>query len=364
MAKKKNKLTTVRKKPARSQDIEKQKILASLHAAAIEYGVLEVADNLDRVGTKQSTLNRIEALRKAIVYVSATQIYPKLKNEQSESKTTDFYSDLSTIIENILPYYKAIQRKAVPAETIKELRKFADIGKRFTWGFKLKAAIETLTDEMRGLADDISPYSYPDILLIGKASVISMSLEATARDYNDQETAKSELLQAGEVLKDFALRRFWPKDAKEKRSFKQGIIDDLKTYADKLDKLPKNRSKAKDGTPGKVGKRVLKDNDIPGSRIIAMQSFEYALDTDKALLTATQSKIYQWLLSSNNKECEKNPYHDCKPPKEESWKAYIRNYCQTTHTDVDAIRQRHKERWALKDQAAAEKKYGSGPKDD
>jgi len=113
-----------------------------------------------------------------------------------------------------------------------------------------------------------------------------------------------------------------------------------------------------------VGKRTLKDSEISGSRLIAMQSFMYALDKDKALLTATQSEIYQWLLKPNNRECDKNPYHDCKPPKEESWKAYLRSYCKAKHISIEEYRQRQKERWALREQDAAEKKYGSEPKAD
>jgi len=232
------KKTDKSKTPA--QNSEQQKVLASWQAAAISYGALEFTDNLDRVGAKQSTLNRIEALRKAIVYVSANLIYPKLKDGQPKSKTIDFHDDLLTILENIIPYYTSVQRKAVPVETIKKLKELAKSLRRFAGEIILK----TLTDEMRGLADDISHYSYPDILLIGCASVISLALEATASDFSDQETAKLELLRAGEMLNDFALRRFWPKDAKEKKSFKKCIIDDLKTYADKIDKLSKNRSKA------------------------------------------------------------------------------------------------------------------------
>jgi len=95
------------------------------------------------------------------------------------------------------------------------------------------------------------------------------------------------------------------------------------------------------------------------NRELAMDSFKYALDENKALLTATQNEIYEWLVNAENRKLEKNPYHDRRAPSKESWKTYLRQWCRDRWINIEDVRQHYKGQWALKDKAAAEKKYGS-----
>jgi hypothetical protein len=239
--------------PARTHNKEKQNrpyatTFELWQAAEIAQGALAVAGSIETVGAKKSTLDKIDALRKAIVYTTANQIYPKLKDEQPESKLTEFHDLLLTITEEILPYYKCVNKKPVPAETVEKLKKIAERIKEITVGYSDSEGVPVLkiTGEMRHLADDIPHYNYPDISLTGRAAGISFLLGALVNDLyvskkplsEDEEQTKSYLSQAANLLSDFSLKRFWPQNDDDKLRFKKQTEDDLRHWADRLDKCP------------------------------------------------------------------------------------------------------------------------------
>ncbi len=232
-------------KPPIPDKSETYTTFALWQAAAIAHAVSKLANWIEAIGDKKSTLNKIDALRRAIVYISNSKIYSKLKAEEAESKLIEFHDLLLTTLEKILPYYKSVNKKPVPAETIENLKKLAKQLQQYAGEYKDHVPLETVTDEMRQLADDIPHYNYPDICLTGRASAISFLLGAIVCDLyeakqltEDEIQAKSYLSQAGNILSDFALKRFWPKDEKEQQKFKTKISEDIIHFANQLDKSP------------------------------------------------------------------------------------------------------------------------------
>ncbi|MCK4518165.1 hypothetical protein KAT92_05275, partial [Candidatus Babeliales bacterium] len=268
--------------------------------------------------------------------------FVKSNNEHLEENKNPSVKDARAWLSEIWPFGKDCERLYKLPDDLDAI--YLAIGLRLDTLFRTRNPV---TEEM--IEAIVGEWQFADELRLGKESV----LFCFGPWFN------------GEIMAyDDPLELFW------------GYIEaDLQAHGfDSLgdDEAGDNSTKAEsqksgitqNGKPDNVGKRVSKGNEVSGSRVIAMQSFDYALGENKALLTASQAEIYQWLLNPDNKECDKNPYHDCKPPKEESWKAYLREYCNTEHTSIENLRQRHKGRWALRDQEAAEKKYGSSPKAD
>jgi hypothetical protein len=224
---------------------EKYKTFVLWQAAAIAHAVFELANWIEAVGDKKSTLNKIDALRKAIVYTNATQIHPKLKDGQANLKLTEFNDLLLKILEEILPYYKSVNKKPVPAKTVVNLKKLAEQLQQFAGEYKEHAPLEAVTNEMRQLADDIPHYNYPDICLSGKASGISFLLGAIVYDLyeskkltEDEIQVKSYLSQSMNLLNEFSAKRSWPKEEKEQLLFKTKISEDIIHFANQLDKSP------------------------------------------------------------------------------------------------------------------------------
>ncbi|MBN2180375.1 MAG: hypothetical protein JW715_00565 [Sedimentisphaerales bacterium] len=212
-------------------------------AAAIANAVSELANWIETVGDKKSTLNKIDALRKAIVYTDANQISPKFQDGQANLELTDFNDLLLKILDEILPYYKSVNKKPVPAETVENLKRLAEKLRQYAGEFNEYVPLETVTDEMRQLANDIPHYNYPDICLTGKASGISFLLGAIVCDLyeskkltEDEMQVKSYLSQSMNLLNEFSAKRSWPKNEKEQLLFKTKISEDIIHFANQLDK--------------------------------------------------------------------------------------------------------------------------------
>ncbi len=240
-----SKLEAALQKPQRPDKSETYTTFALWQSAAIAQGALELVDLIETVGNKQSTLNKIDALRRAIVYTDANQIYPKLQDDQANLKLIEFKDLLLAVLEEILPYYKSLNKKPVPVETVENLKRLAGQLQQYAVEYKEHIPLETVTDEMRSLADEILNYNYPDICLTGKASGISFILGAIVCDLyeskkltEDEMQAKSYLSQSKNLLNEFPAKRSWPKNAKEQQQFKNKTSEDIKYFADQLDKNP------------------------------------------------------------------------------------------------------------------------------
>ncbi len=91
---------------------------------------------------------------------------------------------------------------------------------------------------------------------------------------------------------------------------------------------------------------------------IALQSFNYAINSNRILVRAKQADIYKWL-SKDKETSEKNPYSGLKMPTENTWKSYIRQACKASDTDTELVRKEAEKNWLYKEQQFNTKKYGS-----
>ncbi len=249
MAKKNN-------KPENKQHVAPT-VFIQWQAGLIAQAVFELAASLETVGAKESTLDQIDVIRRAIVYILNKLTFCETAEKQpwespairklsvAESKLRDL---LKTILERIVCYYRESHRKPLLAETAVDLRRLAESLKHFAGEFKEHIPFETITDEIRGLADDLRNTKDIDEWIKGRAANISIILSAIYSDValdievcgpghkrsrqkamltDDEEKTKHYLSQTMEILRDIAPRRFSKPDS-----------DKLRYFADKLDECP------------------------------------------------------------------------------------------------------------------------------
>jgi hypothetical protein len=254
MAKRKSKSGQKRSSSKGSKLVSNQlTIFVQWQAGVIGGNILELAEVLESVGPKPSTIDRIDKLRNALVYTQKELCFCETENElsgaepvmrklsQGEAELRDL---LSTIIEQIVAYYKCSPRKPVPAETAGQLRKIAKRLYHFAGEYKNHVPYETLSDEIRGLADDLRHMRSIDSWTVMRASGISLMLGGIYYDVTmytgpqgrpilkatltaDEEKTKSYLSQTMAVLGDITRTRRSEQDPK-----------DLQYLADRLDECP------------------------------------------------------------------------------------------------------------------------------
>lgn len=213
-------------------------------SSAIAQATSELADHIEVVGDKQSTVNKIDGLRMAIVYT--TNQFKDLP--PNRRKIMELHDLLKTILEHILPYYRSTQTKPDPEKNALKLHRLAERlnalicncgGSNGDW------PIETMTDELRGLAEDLRQYSFIDVETAGRAESLMWLIDAVFADLcerqkeltNDEERAKSYLRQIHSLLDDVIdigrSRRFQQSsDEIEKRA------NQLEHFAKRLDECP------------------------------------------------------------------------------------------------------------------------------
>jgi len=231
----------------RNKHLAAPTIFIKWQAGAIAQAVFELAESLETVGAKESTLNQIDVLRRAIVYILNKLTVCEAMDEQSgespamrklsvvESKLQDL---LKTILERIVSYYRVSPRKSLPAETAVDLRRLTESLQHFAGEFKEHIPFEMITDEIRSLADDLRNVKYVDEWIKGRAANISIMLSAIYDELherswskailtNDEEKTKSYVLQTMEILRDIAPRSLCKLDSEK-----------LHYFADKLAECP------------------------------------------------------------------------------------------------------------------------------
>lgn len=102
--------------------------------------------------------------------------------------------------------------------------------------------------------------------------------------------------------------------------------------------------------------------EISASRSLAVQAFKYALSENRKLLQAKQSTIYEYISHSENRASHKNPYKGISLPKENTWKAYLREGCRVLGKDVDVLRTEARKGWLLQDAIDRERNRSYHPK--
>ena len=186
-------------------------------AAAIAEATSELAEHIETVGNKTSTLDRINVLRKAIIY---TTNY--VKDMQHEQRIRDLYDLLKTILVGkdrgkepdkdpdggILAYYKCTKFIPNPKEDIEKLRRIAHKLQKLAGDFKEHCPLETMTDELRELAKILRSAGFIDDDMAGLATNATWMLDAIYEDLrplkygltSKQQKARSCLTQAHDLL--------------------------------------------------------------------------------------------------------------------------------------------------------------------
>lgn len=131
------------------------------------------------------------------------------------------------------------------------------------------------------------------------------------------------------------------------------LVTNLEGYLIHIKRLLKNKGIL--SSPNKSLRRDSKnykflEGKLPKSRLLALQSFAYAIATKRELVRASQGTIYEWLKKLENHNNEKNPYRGTKiPDKKETWQSYLRDACRKKGTDTDQIRTQIDKEWIYTD---------------
>ena len=110
-------------------------------------------------------------------------------------------------------------------------------------------------------------------------------------------------------------------------------------------KIKNKKTPSSRGEPSKLGDTGKRKGNLSPSRIIARQSFVWALCANRKLLDATQSDVYGWLSREEIRGEEENPYNGTKMPQSETWMRYLREAC-----DTEALRDEIERHWLQADQ--------------
>lgn len=244
-------------------------------ACAIAQAIFELAESLETVGAKDSTLDKIDILRQAI-----SEVYDepaadgqfgarlvKRKLSVCESEMRDIFQ---AILEQIVSYCPSSEVNPMP-EMIHKLKELSERLRPYAGEFKKYMSMEKLTDEMRAMADDLKHTDqdgYPIQWIFERAVMIkSMLLEIYCDVVYDTETGQRRIrpeligdwseISAEEKLKKLVELRseiFIDGEAEtESYAFQAMLIldrvdprktwfekdpDDLRYFADQLDKCP------------------------------------------------------------------------------------------------------------------------------
>ncbi len=204
---------------------------------------LELADHIDVVGDKKSTLDKIDVLREAIVYMTN-----QIRDLPESAKKTELHDLLKTVLEQILPYYQCTKSKPDLPKNALKLRQLAEKMKAFielNGGCAGDWPIERLTDEIRTLAGDLKHYNSISTEAGGRASSLSwLVCELWGELYDKRNELTDDELKAKEYL--FAIRAalLMVSDIGYKRRDQQPteklrkIADSLEHFANRLDENP------------------------------------------------------------------------------------------------------------------------------
>lgn len=141
-----------------------------------------------------------------------------------------------------------------------------------------------------------------------------------------------------------ALRREW-RDYGEVAMVLVRAVQDMRGKLRKVAAILRDAGKA-GGAGTANSKRKPKVARLTTSRLLAYQSFRYALATNQALVRAKLKEVYRWLESAENRQDEKHPYKGAKMPKEDTWKKYLRDACREYDSSVERTREAIDKEWS------------------
>lgn len=166
-------------------------------AWAIAQVVFELAESLETVGAKDSALDKIDILRRAISEVCEPAMDGqsgarpvKRKVFACELEMRDIFQ---AILKQVISCYPSSEAKSMP-EMVHKLRELSERLRHYAGDFKKYMPMEKLTDEMRALADDLKHTDqdgYPIMWIFERAAMIkSMLLEIYCDVVYDTETGQ------------------------------------------------------------------------------------------------------------------------------------------------------------------------------